>query len=43
MSVVNVIGNTVSTNESGIHTLEMETEHQSIKVRLFNRVQNAYL
>ena len=26
-----------------IHTLEMAPEHQSIKARLFNRVQNAYL
>ena len=40
---VDVIGNKVSTYEAGIHTLEMAPEHQSIKARLFNRVQNAYL
>ena len=39
MSVVDVIGNTVSTYEAGIHTLEMAPEHQSIKARLFKRVQ----
>ena len=42
-SVVDVIGNDVSTYEAGIHTLEMAPEHQSIKARLFSRVQNAYL
>ena len=38
-----VIGIEVSTYEAGIHTLEMAPEHQSIKARLFGRIQNAYL